>query len=80
MELFNTVCYTQDSLILCSLEVCNISQMPLLFWQFFRYLLKPDLMCRTDRQFDPFTETVIDGMVAASVTVKVNITFTLKVI
>ena len=42
----------------------------------FRYLLKPDLMCRTDRQFDPFTETVIDGMVAASVTVKVNLTLT----
>lgn len=41
----------------------------------FRYLLKPDLMCRTDRQFDPFTESVIDGMVAASVTVKVNIPF-----
>lgn len=39
-----------------------------------RYLLKPDLMCRTDRQFDPFTETVIDGMVAASVKVKVNAT------
>lgn len=39
-------------------------------------------MCRTDRQFDPFTETVIDGMVAASVTVKVikNATLTGKFI
>ena len=37
----------------------------------FRYLLKPEIMCRSDRQFDPFTESVIDGMVAASVTVKV---------
>ena len=38
---------------------------------YFRYLLKPEIMCRSDRQFDPFTESVIDGMVAASVTVKV---------
>ena len=38
-----------------------------------RYLLKPDLMRRSDRQFDPFTESVIDGMVAASVVVKVFI-------
>ena len=28
-------------------------------------------MRRSDRQFDPFTESVIDGMVAASVRVKV---------
>lgn len=35
------------------------------------YLLKPDLMSRSDRPFDPFTESVIDGMVAASVRVKV---------
>ena len=30
-------------------------------------------MRRSDRQFDPFTESVIDGMVAASVVVKVFI-------
>lgn len=35
------------------------------------YLLKPDLMSRSDRHFDPFTESVIDGTVAASVRVKV---------
>ena len=29
-------------------------------------------MSRSDRPFDPFTESVIDGMVAASVRVKVS--------
>lgn len=37
-----------------------------------RYILKPDLMRRQDRTFDPFTESVIDGYVAAYVAVKVQ--------
>jgi len=35
------------------------------------YLLKPDFMCRDDRQFDPFTEASVDGIVSATVTVKI---------
>ncbi|XP_013396105.1 1-phosphatidylinositol 4,5-bisphosphate phosphodiesterase beta-1-like, partial [Lingula anatina] len=35
------------------------------------YLLKPDFMCRQDRQFDPFAESTVDGIIAASVTLKV---------
>ena len=41
------------------------------WFPFFRYLLKPDMMRRSDRVFDPFTETPIDGLIAASVGVKV---------
>jgi len=35
------------------------------------YLLKPEFMRRRDRQFDPFTESTVDGIVAASLQVKV---------
>ncbi|KAF7214572.1 1-phosphatidylinositol 4,5-bisphosphate phosphodiesterase beta-3 [Nothobranchius furzeri] len=28
------------------------------------YLLKPEVMRRTDRQFDPFTDSIVDGIVA----------------
>jgi len=35
------------------------------------YLLKPEFMRRRDRQFDPFTESTVDGIVAATVQVKV---------
>ena len=35
------------------------------------YLLKPEFMCREDRQFDPFSETGIDGVVAATCEVRV---------
>ena len=35
------------------------------------YLLKPEFMCRDDKQFDPFSETGIDGVVAATCEVKV---------
>ena len=35
------------------------------------YLLKPDFMCREDKQFDPFAETSIDGTVAAQCKVQV---------
>ena len=35
------------------------------------YLLKPDLMCRSDRMFDPFTESSVDGIVSGTVTIKI---------
>ncbi|XP_015229326.1 PREDICTED: 1-phosphatidylinositol 4,5-bisphosphate phosphodiesterase beta-3 [Cyprinodon variegatus] len=35
------------------------------------YLLKPEFMRRTDKQFDPFTEGIVDGIVANKITVKV---------
>lgn len=41
----------------------------------FRYLLKPDFMRRPDRSFDPFSESPVDGVIAAHCTVKVNIFF-----
>jgi len=36
------------------------------------YLLKPEFMRRLDRQFDPFAESTVDGIVAATVQVKVT--------
>ncbi|CAL8326537.1 unnamed protein product [Lota lota] len=35
------------------------------------YLLKPEFMRRTDKHFDPFTENIVDGIVANTVTIKV---------
>ncbi|XP_078261751.1 1-phosphatidylinositol 4,5-bisphosphate phosphodiesterase beta-4 isoform X2 [Rhinoraja longicauda] len=35
------------------------------------YLLKPDFMRRPDRTFDPFSETPVDGVIAATCSVKV---------
>lgn len=35
------------------------------------YLLKPEFMRRTDKNFDPFTDTRVDGIVANTVKVKV---------
>jgi len=35
------------------------------------YLLKPEFMRRRDRQFDPFTESTVDGIIAASLQIKV---------
>uniref|UniRef100_A0A3Q2Y959 1-phosphatidylinositol 4,5-bisphosphate phosphodiesterase n=1 Tax=Hippocampus comes TaxID=109280 RepID=A0A3Q2Y959_HIPCM len=35
------------------------------------YLLKPEFMRRTDKHFDPFTENLVDGIVANTVKVKV---------
>jgi phosphatidylinositol phospholipase C beta len=37
------------------------------------YLLKPDFMRRNDRQFDPFAETPVDGVIAAQCCVQVPI-------
>ncbi|XP_064196852.1 1-phosphatidylinositol 4,5-bisphosphate phosphodiesterase beta-4-like isoform X2 [Anguilla rostrata] len=35
------------------------------------YLLKPDFMRRSDRMFDPFSETPVDGVIAATCSVEV---------
>ncbi|XP_053271951.1 1-phosphatidylinositol 4,5-bisphosphate phosphodiesterase beta-3 [Pleuronectes platessa] len=35
------------------------------------YLLKPEFMRRTDKHFDPFTEDIVDGIVANTVKIKV---------
>uniref|UniRef100_A0A8C4NYH7 1-phosphatidylinositol 4,5-bisphosphate phosphodiesterase n=1 Tax=Dicentrarchus labrax TaxID=13489 RepID=A0A8C4NYH7_DICLA len=35
------------------------------------YLLKPDFMRRSDRMFDPFSETPVDGVIAATCSVQV---------
>ena len=36
------------------------------------FILKPDFMRRKDRQFDPFAESTVDGIVAGTVHVKVQ--------
>jgi len=36
------------------------------------FILKPDFMRRKDRQFDPFAESTVDGIVAGTVHVKVE--------
>ncbi|KAI1295355.1 1-phosphatidylinositol 4,5-bisphosphate phosphodiesterase beta-3 [Halotydeus destructor] len=35
------------------------------------YLLKPDFMRRSDRKFDPFTESTVDGIIAGCVAVRI---------
>uniref|UniRef100_A0A096M2T4 1-phosphatidylinositol 4,5-bisphosphate phosphodiesterase n=1 Tax=Poecilia formosa TaxID=48698 RepID=A0A096M2T4_POEFO len=35
------------------------------------YLLKPEIMTRGDKQFDPYTEEIVDGIVANTVTVRI---------
>ena len=37
----------------------------------FRFLLKPDFMRRPDRNFDPFSESPVDGVIAAHCSVQV---------
>ena len=37
----------------------------------FRYLLKPDFMRRPDRTFDPYSESPVDGVIAAFCSVRV---------
>ena len=37
------------------------------------YLLKPDFMRRHDKQFDPFAETPVDGVIAAQCSVQVSV-------
>lgn len=36
------------------------------------YQLKPEFMRRTDKHFDPFTENIVDGIVANTVKIKVG--------
>lgn len=38
------------------------------------YRLKPEFMRRPDKHFDPFAESTVDGIVANTVKVKVDIT------
>ena len=40
------------------------------------YLLKPDFMRREDKEFDPFAETPVDGVIAAQCAVQVMRNFT----
>ena len=42
------------------------------------YILKPDFMRRKDRQFDPFAESTVDGIVAGTVEVKVRGTYSIE--
>ena len=37
------------------------------------YILKPDFMRRKDRHFDPFAESTVDGIIANTVSIKVNL-------
>lgn len=37
------------------------------------YRLKPEFMRRPDKHFDPFTEGIVDGIVANTLSVKVRI-------
>uniref|UniRef100_A0A8C8FMZ7 Phosphoinositide phospholipase C n=1 Tax=Oncorhynchus tshawytscha TaxID=74940 RepID=A0A8C8FMZ7_ONCTS len=37
------------------------------------YLLKPEFMRRTDKHFDPFTENIVDGIVANTVKIRVSV-------
>lgn len=37
------------------------------------YILKPDVMRRTDRRFDLFAESTVDGIVAGTVTIRVSL-------
>lgn len=38
-----------------------------------RYLLKPDFMRRPDRNFDPFSESPVDGIIPAHCSVQVSL-------
>src|SRR6218665_729514 len=42
------------------------------FVAFVRYLLKPDFMRRPDKCFDPFSESPVDGVIAAHCSVQVS--------
>ena len=43
------------------------------------YILKPDFMRRRDRQFDPFAESTVDGIIAGAVQIKVSVRHKLAV-
>jgi len=38
----------------------------------YRYLLKPDFMRRPDKSFDPFSESPVDGVIAAHCSIQVT--------
>ena len=52
---------------------CKEMKFVSLFNCFPRFLLKPDFMRRPDRTFDPFSESPVDGVIAAHCSVEVNI-------
>lgn len=37
------------------------------------YLLKPDFLRRSDKYFDPFSESPVDGVIAAHCSIKVGL-------
>jgi phosphatidylinositol phospholipase C beta len=37
------------------------------------FLKKPDFMCRSDRSFDPFADTPVDGIVPGTVSMQVGV-------
>ena len=47
--------------------LCEYQTLP-----FCSYLLKPDFMRRPDRMFDPFSESPVDGVIAANCSVRVS--------
>lgn len=38
----------------------------------FRFLLKPDFLRRSDKYFDPFSESPVDGVIAAYCSIRVS--------
>lgn len=44
------------------------------------YRLKPEFMRRPDKHFDPFTESIVDGIVANTLSVKVCVCATGKTV
>ena len=56
-------------LIDCQVKLCQC----FCFTYTCRYLLKPDFMRRPDRTFDPFSESPVDGVIAAHCSCKVSL-------
>ena len=50
----------------------------LIMYRVYRYLLKPEHMRRKDRTFDPFVDSMVDGVIAGTVHVKVFISLKLR--
>lgn len=65
-----------DHISLCSNKVKSFNLLNVCFtfmFCHFSYLLKPDFMRRPDRTFDPFSETPVDGVIAATCSVQVHL-------
>jgi hypothetical protein len=50
----------------------------LIFFVIFSYLLKPDFLRRSDKYFDPFSESPVDGVIAAYCSIRVCIVLKYK--